>query len=394
MERLVPIDGEPRAFAVGDGLGGGCPSPDEAGLRRRPRVVRRVLDPTISSDLAEWERLWGDSTARLPYAHPGIAAPLSRDGGRLLALAISVGQQSVLYPLVLREAPGGYRDVTSPYGYGGPLVHGEGDVAETAREFWMFFDEWAKEQRVVSEFARLSLFDDMLPHPGRVRDRTLNFVREIPSDLEAVWSGSSAKVRQNARRARRSGVTVRIAEDDSLGEDFQRIYAATMERRDSHVWYRFDAEFFADVHAGFPGRFLYFAAERDGIPVSMDLMLLGRDAAYYFLGGTDRGAAADRPNDLVKMAVMEWLSTNGYRWYVLGGGMGAGDGLERYKKGFAPEGARTFATAERVLDHEAYEELVEQRRAQAHAEDSGDRWDEGFFPLYRAPLVPGMPTDG
>lgn len=142
----------------------------------------------------------------------------------------------------------------------------------------------------------------------------------------------------------------------------------------------------------YPGRLVYVAVERDGQPVSMDLLLLGRETAYYFLGGTDITMANLRPNDLVKMTAMEWLADQGYRWYVLGGGVRSGDGLERYKRGFAPEGARYFCTAGRILDPSGYAELTAERRTAALA--SGLTWNEEteFFPAYRAPATEPEPV--
>jgi hypothetical protein len=55
----------------------------------------------------------------------------------------------------------------------------------------------------------------------------------------------------------------------------------------------------------------------------------------------------------------------------LGGGVAAGDGLERFKRGFANAEA-PFVTHEVVCDPTAYEELSAGREA-------GD-----FFPAYRA----------
>src|SRR5699024_2958887 len=115
---------------------------------------------------------------------------------------------------------------------GGPLVLGQAHDGLAAR-FWPLFDSWARDERVVSEFVRLSLFPETISHPGTVRRRSLNYVRAVPEDRDSVWSGSSSKVRRNARRALRAGLTTRIVEDDSLLDDFQRIYLSTMERLDS-----------------------------------------------------------------------------------------------------------------------------------------------------------------
>src|SRR5699024_9607760 len=73
--------------------------------------------------------------------------------------------------------------------------------------------------------------------------------------------------------------------------------------------------------------------------------------------------------------------------YVLGGGVRPGDGLERYKKGFAPDGDVWFCTAERVIDPTGCAVLLERRREQARDAGLTGEVDPEYFPAYRAPLV-------
>ena len=206
-----------------------------------------------------------------------------------------------------------------------------------ATSFWAAFDVWAKNAGVVSEFVRFSLFaSETLPHHGPVRQRQDNFVRDLTAAEGELMSRTEPKVRSNVRRAAREGVSIEIDTTGELIDDFLRIYLSTMERRGSSAWYRFDRAFFERLHTALPGRFVYVCARHQDRVVSADLMLLDADTGYYFLGGTDAAAYSVRPNDLVKVEAMRWLKASGRRRYVLGGGVSAGDGLERYKRGFAP----------------------------------------------------------
>src|SRR5699024_10163154 len=169
---------------------------------------------------------------------------------------------------------------------------------------------------------------------------------------------------------------------------FERIYAGTMVRLDSKPWYRFDHSFFTALHRSCPDRLVYVAAEQDGRPVSMDLLLLGRDTAYYLLGDTDIEAARSRPNALLKMDGTARPVARSYRRYVLGGGARPGVGLERCKKGYAPPGGTSFRAADRVLAPAGYAALVQARRTEALDPDQDWGEDSDFFPLYRAPMRP------
>ena len=347
-----------------------------------------ILNAGDPRDRAIWIERWERSPMQLPYAHPDVAALMVSSEDQVLCATLSGVWGTVLYAFIRRPLQGGASDIASPYGYGGALYWGTEDPDGLAARFWPQFDDWARCHGIVSEFVRSSLFPDVLEHPGEQRARNENFVRDLEPDFDGLWAGSASKVRQNVRKAMKSGLSVQVDRQGSLIEDFHRIYTNTMIRHDSSQWYRFPLAFFTQLQAALGSRVLYVAVFEAGEVVSIDLTLLGRDTAYYFLGGTNLDHGASRPNDLVKATVMDWLVLSGYRSYVLGGGVSPGDGLERYKRGFAPQGARTYCTTERIHNPHAYNALVVDHRHEAEVHDSPWPEHSEFFPHYRMPLSP------
>ena len=347
----------------------------------------RVLDSSSPADRAEWLEIWEQSPSRLPYAHPGVAELLTEGTGRLLAAVRDTEGSTVLYPYVLRQiGDGPLHDIVSPYGYGGPLHWGVHDAGITAVPFWQAFEQWAEANDVVAEFIRFALVDELLPYPGATRARNLNYVARLPEDPEELWPAVHKKVRQAVRRAQRSGLTHCVDREGALLEDFVRVYTATMERNDSDEWYKFSESFFTRLHQEMGDRMVIVAALDAGRVVSANLMLAGQGSVYAFLGGTYEDAFHMRPVDFVDYYSMEWACEEGFRHYVLGGGMSPGDGLEKYKARFATTGGVVFQTGERVFDEEAFDSLVAQRQQQFA--DESLPWDEhvDFFPPYRRPL--------
>lgn len=349
-----------------------------------------ILTAAKPEQRQEWLELWYSSPRQNPFAHPEVCSLLGPVEGTLMAATMHLDGGHILYPFFLRgiggeaDRDGGGCDILSPYGYGGPMHWGLDDPALAATSFWDAFDVWAKNAGVVSEFVRFSLFSaEVLPHPGPIRQRQDNFVRDLTVVEDELMSRAEPKVRSNVRRAAREGVSIEIDTTGELVDDFLRIYLATMERRASAAWYRFDRAFFERLHTVLRGRFAYVCARHQDRIVSADLVLLDTDAGYYFLGGTDVASYSVRPNDLVKVEVMRWLKASGRRRYVLGGGVSAGDGLERYKRGFAPAGRVAFLTGERVLDQPRYDRLAAASRRETEAR--GFVWDDAddFFPAYR-----------
>lgn len=328
----------------------------------------RSLDAADPIDRAVWLRRWR-ATGREPFAHPALGELFADDGDRIVAI---VSDADVLMPLRLRPIPNavGTLDATGPYGYGG-AYRGPGS-ARRQPEFWSAFAAWAHRHRVITAFARMHPFaDDVVAAPSAsLVDRSVTVVRTVLDDDDAVLADADRKVRKNVRRAISDGVQVHVTTSADGFEDFARIYADTMERRDAHAAYRFDRDFFDRIHRELHGSFVYAYATLDGAVVSAELVLHSDRHAYSFLGGTDAAAYASRPNELLKLAILRWCRAQGIADYVLGGGATPGDGIERYKRAFAPHGVRPFRTMELVLD--AHEEA---RLSRGRTCDS--------FPAYR-----------
>lgn len=340
----------------------------------------RSLDAADAADRAVWLRRWS-AAGREPFAHPVLGELFADAGDRVVALTTDSG---VLLPLRLRPIPGapGLLDATGPYGYGGAFRRT--GAPRRQPELWRSFAAWARRHRVVTAFARMHPFDDdvVAPPADALVDRSVTVVRPVLADDAALLADADRKVRKNVRRAIDDGVRVHVSASTDGFEDFARIYASTMDRRGADAAYRFDAAFFERIHRELAGCFVYATATLDGRVVSSELVLHSDRHAYSFLGGTDADAFASRPNELLKLAVAGWCRAQGIADYVLGGGATPGDGIERYKRAFAPSGVRPFRTLELVLDAEA-----EARLSSGRVQSS--------FPAYRGTTGAGVerPTE-
>ena len=157
-------------------------------------------------------------------------------------------------------------------------------------------------------------------------------------------------------------------------ESFLQIYSSTMMRNQAKQSYYFEDAFYREINT-MTGHFAYFYVLLEEKRIASELVLMGPDAIYSFLGGTDDEYFSYRPNDYLKCCIIRWGIENGYKRFVLGGGYGADDGIFRYKKSFAPNGIIPFYTGQAIFDPKAYDMLVGMRT---------DLQQEAFFPKYRA----------
>lgn len=344
-----------------------------------------LLDAAVPGERRRWIDIWTAWPEREPTAHPGYGELFAERGERMMCAVLRTeqGDGGMLFPHILRPLGEGLHDLTTPYGYGGPRAWGRLADADV-EEFWREFDAWGEARGIVSEFVRFTVpLDEVARYPGEIVSRGPNVVVPLSGTRDDRWRSFEHKVRKNVNRARRDGVTVEFDASGDRIDEFLAVYDSTMARRGAARRYRWDRSFFAAMAQSLRGGVVFAIAMLDGRAVSAELVLTAPRRAYSFLGGTIDEAMPHRPNDLLKVEVMNWASERGMSEYVLGGGLVPGDGIERYKRSFAPDGIVGYATGERVRLPAVYDRLVRRRRAEFDA--LGARWPtaSASFPLYR-----------
>ncbi len=367
-------------------------SPDDVSVSCPALRIWNGAEPV---EAAEWIAAWQDWPEREVFAHPSYVQ-LYTEAGQSHALC-AVWQSEgvrVLYPFILRnlsrepywaETLGPATDIATPYGYGGPVAWGAGDLGAAMSAFWHAFEEWAGRQGVVAEFIRFALGSPTMPfYPGEQCKRLDNIVRTLDEADDALWSDFKPKLRRNINRAQENGVRVVWDPAGDRLDEFLRVYEHTLRRRAADPQYFFPRSFFEQIHRTLPGQFTYGFGLHEGQVVEVELVLLSRHSAYSFLGGTDGSRFHVRPNDLLKYELIRWAKAQGKRRVVLGGGNQPDDGIYHYKKSFAPNGSVPFYVGQRILRPDVYDALVENRKVLA--ERQGIEWTprEHYFPRYRA----------
>jgi hypothetical protein len=264
---------------------------------------------------------------------------------------------------IVRRIPGSNLcDVTTPYGYGGPVGEGDFDRA---------YAQWCAERNVVSTFIRYHpLFENHRgAHHATYVSPTIGWA--LDGELLARMHG---KHRNVVRKAQKAGVAVdATAAPDDLST-FKALYEQTMERQDAAGYYFFPPEYWERLTA-LGGNLVRFDAQCEGVVVASALCLRGDRWLHYHLGATADAARDLGASNLLLYTAALWGQTQGLEEFHLGGGAGATeDSLFSFKQRFSPDGRREFWVGRHVHDEDAY------RRLSGGAEIDYD----GFFPAYRA----------
>ena len=174
---------------------------------------------------AEWDELLAQRGCADAYLlHAYVEASCVLDPGEPVLLE----EDGVAMACIVRAIPGtGLFDVTTPYGYGGPV--GKGDFHEA-------YERWCAERGIVS---------DVRPLPPALREyRGAPYASyasptvgwRLEGDLLA---GMHGKHRNVVRKAQKEGVAVDVtAAPDDLSA-FVALYEQTMERQEAAGYYFF-----------------------------------------------------------------------------------------------------------------------------------------------------------
>ncbi|MGH3040761.1 MAG: GNAT family N-acetyltransferase [Gaiellaceae bacterium] len=294
------------------------------------------------------------------------------DSGRPVLLHLGDRGGDVVFPAIVRELPsGGACDVTTPYGYGGPVA--TGPDPPTAR-FWSLYQDWCEESGIVTSFIRFHpLFANQRSAPEGVRveplSATVGWRLRLPDLLDAMHDHH----RRACRKASRAGVSVTARESPGELSAFASLYEETMSRVGAREFYLFPPSYW-EALTRLGARLVLFDAEVGGEVVASALCFATPPWLHFHLGATAGRGRALGAGNLVFFEAARWARDRGYERFHLGGGVGGReDSLLTFKRRFDPGGLVECAVGKAVHDAAAYRTL-----AGRAADDLG-----GFFPAYR-----------
>ena len=288
-------------------------------------------------------------------------------------------------------------DVTSVYGYSGPLAWGCAQGDPFLASAWSELVGVWLDQRVVSAFTRFhpllgnaSLMlgmraegdDDAESEPVAEIGRTVSIDLSISED--AARAGYSASLRRQIRNYRQAGLTTTHDEDWTDLGAFTNLYRETMDRNGANDYYFFDTADFERLHAAVDGQVHLLVTRLGDVVGAAGLFTEFNGIVQEHLVAANEALASISPYKVLVDDVYAWAKKRGNTVFHLGGGRGAHeDSLFEFKRRFSPR-RHPFSTGRWILDGAAYRDLVETRGSVI----GGDGFfDPGYFPTYRSPVV-------
>jgi ribosomal protein S18 acetylase RimI-like enzyme len=358
----------------------------------------------LTADDPAWDD-WLRDVPRDVYHTAGYHS-YSQGSGEGVAHLIVAGdrRRGLVWPYLLRQvsdvanlAGSNATDVTSVYGYSGPLAWGCLPGDPFLEEAWSEVLAVWQGQGVVSAFTR---FHPLLGNASLIAgfrgpcddadhaEPVAAIGRTVSIDLtvaeETARAGYSASLRRQIRNYRNAGLTTSYDETWKDIATFTQFYHETMSRNRAADYYFFDSDDFRRLRSALNGK-LHLMVTRMGDVVGAAGLFTEFDGIVQeHLVATNKALAHISPYKVLVDDTYVWAKQRGNTVFHLGGGRGADvDSIFEFKRRFSQR-LHPFFTGRWTLDEQVCRDLAEARTSAI----AGDGvLDPGYFPRYRAPVV-------
>jgi hypothetical protein len=312
--------------------------------------------------------------------------------GRARLVVVGTASRGLAWPSLVRPIPdaadrihGGATDVSSVYGYPGPVAWGCGPGDGFLADAWVAVVSAWRAHGAIAAFTRFhpllgnaALLDGLEP-PAGVTGAVLPGGQTVSIDCTLPDDEIRATYAPNLRReidaARRVGLRTEEDGDWNELETFSRLYEQTMARSQASAYYFFTIDDFRLLREALGGH-LHLMVTRLGDEVAAAGLFTELDGLVQtHLVATNGALLRYSPYKVLVDDVRAWARDRGDGVLHLGGGRGGQeDSLFWFKSRFSAR-RHAFHTGRWILDEGAYRTL-----APAAPPSIGD----GFFPAYRA----------
>ena len=281
----------------------------------------------------------------------------------------------LLTPVILGGVDTGLFDISSAYGYTGPLATTQ--APDFLQQAWQAFDTFAVERNLVAEFIRFSPFNrnEHLAHPLTtvLPNRDLA-VTHLPSNEVALRGTLGPKTRNMLRKAEREGLVHRELPLPDHLPAFRALYEETMRRNNAPEFFWYDDAYWNHLLAlGSHGLRLFGVYAGPQLVAAAMAVAHGRSGLYH-LGASLTEYAKLGAGNLSLYAMSCGLMASGVTFLNMTGGRSAraDDPLLLFKRSNANSTA-VFHIGKRVLNIAAYNGLSAQWQRQHGHEPDADK---------------------
>jgi len=288
------------------------------------------------------------------------------------------GENTIAIPFLKRPVPDSeYFDLTSVYGYAGPLSQNV-DANFDTTNFKTSFINWLKEEHIICVFSRLHPYleyqNHILSDVGEqpVLGKVVHIDLEQSLEEQRRQYGKSTKNRTNKGRRL---CEVKKAETDEEINTFIDIYYENMDRLSANKNYYFSRDYFFNFLKceDFKTDILLVNHIEDKCTVAASMFVKTGNIVQFHLSGSRTDYLSIAPANIFLDEMRVLGTEESYSHFNLGGGLGGKeDSLFNFKASFSKD-YKEFSVWKYIANQEIYDALSKNKSIT----------DTDYFPLYR-----------
>ncbi len=287
----------------------------------------------------------------------------------------------IIYPFMVRKIDRRYRDIVSPWYYGGPLFYG--DIGrDEVEQFLSEFGDFCRDEKIVSEFSRfnpyLENFRNMENQIDLYEIGRVVWV-DLTQDLDSIFMNSfSSACRRSIRKSKKVELKIHWSNREKHLRAFHSLYVASMKAKDARGFYYFPYHFLTRLLENLRDSFILITAEYDHKIVGGNIYLYKYGTMYYYLGARDPRYPKANASNRIMFEGIKYGREHGLKIFDIGGGP-VDSGLLRFKKKFSNR-TKTLYGHKRIHQRQTYRDLC----SEAGKNPESLQYEQAsFFPEYR-----------
>ncbi|AQU80083.1 MULTISPECIES: GNAT family N-acetyltransferase [Planococcus] len=315
-------------------------------------------------DRSRWQKILDKlQITDIYYTSQYFLGALKLDPGEALLFYYKDDDGEVAYPFIKRVVNDGditYFDVTTPFGYGGPILNVEKNVANLTANFRKSFMTYCQNEKIIAEYVRFhplkenaQFFGTHLKISSLFETYTINLKAHFTLPQKLLLPNKEDVDNASELIVKKLG-TVR-----HLFEFLVLYYAAARRREEADSYYFFTNDYFETLIGSMGSNLHLFGAFHENKLVSACYVLTMGDTIYYHLGGSLSEVDNEMTMRTLLLKIAEWGEENYYVFFHLGGDFQVEENeKQEIKKEIANCEPAVFYIGQQIHDQQTYDNLV------------------------------------
>lgn len=315
-------------------------------------------------DHMRWEKILHlFQVSDIYYTSQYFLSAMKLDPGEALMFYYIDEEGEIAYPFIKRAIEGNssaYYDITTAFGYGGPLVKAAKNMPQLIHNFLRVFSDYCRQENIIVEYIRF--------HPlkgnAELFKEHLNLMPVYETFTLKLDPHSKPASAQSKEQWENGFVIKKLGTVRHMFEFLVLYYSGVRRKEDADSYYFFTNDYFEALISSLGPNLHLFGAYHENKLISASYVLTLGDTIYHHLEGNGEEPEAEDAAKLLLMKIAEWGRDNYYQFFHLGGDyFEDGEEGSGVKEQISNMPASVFYICKKVHDASIYKQLISEEES-------------------------------